>query len=216
MKKETILSKETIQEQGIDVKITQNDIIDVLVEDQIDNYLKIYEELMAEHDDIYSLIKTDADLKAAETLALMKKEIPRGVKEFKSQHHYAAHKSYYNDKFLRIEENQHTKYIFPYTFSFLMKGEIECEIKLIKVIGGLEFTSCMTKRIPYETPSHLLELVKLKEAKVKSFLDSFPSGGINERKIAKAIKNQFTKEFMKSMSPDFKKSLNKSFKLKLN
>lgn len=216
MKKETTLSKETVQEQGIDIKITQGDIIDVLVEDQINNYLKTYEELIDEHNDIYGLVKTDVKLKAAETLALMRKEIPRGVKEFNSQHNYVGHMSYYYDKFLRIEENQHTKYIFPYTASFIIKGEIECEIKLIKVIGGLEFTSSMTKRIPYETPSHLLELVKLKEAKVKKFLDSFPSEGINERKIAKAIKNQFTKEFMKSMSPDFKKSLSKSFKLKLN
>jgi hypothetical protein len=217
MKKETTLSKETIEEQGIDIKITQNDIIDVLVEEQINEYLKEYEEIMSDHLRIYNLIKMDIQQKAEEVIIIMRKDIPKGVKEVSKHHNFNAdYNSTYYDKFLRLEETQYARKIYSYTTSFGTKGVISCKLMLEKVIGGLNFTSFKTAEIPYELPSHLLEAVKLKEEYVKKFLDSFPSEGINERKIAKTIKNQFTKEFMKSMSPDFKKSINKSFKLKLN
>jgi hypothetical protein len=51
--------------------------------------------------------------------------------------------------------------------------------------------------------------------KVKDFIKMVPEKGFNEKEIAKRIKNQFTKEILKTSSSDFRKKLKEGFAIDL-
>lgn len=216
MSKELALTKESIANEGIEIKVTQSDVIDALVEEQINGITNIYDTLVENYKNIIELIEKEwSDFKDK---LVAKQKTPKGltfvvaktngssssyfrlcdVKEYNDSRSAGTLKYFSNTKTISLNEEGNLYIVY------------EGQISGIRVEGE-------SGPIPYKF-SHSKKLVYLMEqhnARVKQFLDMIPAKGINEKEIARKIKNQFTKEILKSSSADFKAKLKEGFGLTL-
>lgn len=216
-KKETglALSKEAIQKEGIEIKLTQADIIDALVEEEIASILSIAETLGETgkkiNQDISDYIKAQIDK------AVSKITVPKGLtfaavaKETinKSDLHHIQVIRVYKDQrgTVLFDQKLHSEY---FTRTERIMIEYKAEVSGVTLQGFSEPIDLNIK-----VPDKYVKLIKEHNVKVEEFFKLIPPKGINEKELAKKIKNQFTKEILKTSSPDFQKKLRAGFGLSL-
>ena len=216
-KKETglALSKEAIQKEGIEIKLTQADIIDALVEEEIGSILSIAETLEETgkklNNDISNYIQSQIDK------AISKITAPKGL-TFDGIANDSFNKgNYHSINVLNPCKDQRGTIIFNtrgfgayFTRTETIKVRYKAEVSGVTLQGFSEPID-----IKIKVPSKYAKLIEEYHQKVEEFFKLIPKSGINEKEIAKKIKNQFTKEILKTSSPDFQKKLRAGFGLSL-
>lgn len=218
MKKENelVLTKESIANEGIEIKVTQSDVIDALVEEQINGITSIFETLKSNQENIMELIQKEFNDFKDKLVA--KQKTPKGLTFVVAKTNGSTSSCFtlYNVNEYHDSRSAGTIKYSSNSRNISLKADgrmylvYEAEISGIKLQGESE-------PIPYKF-SHSKKLVELMEqhnAKVKEFIDIVPAKGINEKEIARKIKNQFTKEILKSSSPEFRAKLKEGFGLTL-
>lgn len=216
MSKELALTKESIANEGIEIKVTQSDVIDALVEEQLNGITSIYETLVENHKNIMELIEKEwSDFK---NKLVAKQKTPRGL-TFGTAKTNGSTSSYFTLYGVNEYHDSRSAGTVKYssnTRNISLKADGKLYIVYEVQIHGIDFQG-ESEPIPYKF-SHSKKLVELMEqhnAKVKEFMDMVPAKGINEKEIARKIKNQFTKEILKSSSPEFRAKLKDGFGLTL-
>lgn len=217
-KKETglALSKEAIQKEGIEIKLTQADIIDALVEEEIGSILSIAETLEETgkkiDQDISEYIKAQIDK------AVSKVTAPKGLTFDGVETQNSFNKgNYHGIKVLSTSKDHRGTIIFNtrgfgayFTRTERIQVRYKTEVSGVTLYGFSEPIDVNIK-----VPSKYIKLIEEYDAKVEEFFKLVPKNGINEKELAKRIKNQFTKEILKTSSPDFQKKLRAGFGLSL-
>jgi hypothetical protein len=209
------LTKEVIANEGIEIKLTQSDVIDMLVQEQLDQVRGIAPTLMETRKNIISLVERERDAAVDRTIKALVPKI-EGLT--------------ITNKVLSYRENE-TVDMFYITESTMNNGTVKYNMQrsLIDkshkgmfrleyetVVGGITLHGkSQPYNYEYTLSDKILELIEENNAKVKEFIASIPESGINEKELAKRIKNQFTKEILQNSSADFKKKLKKSFAIHL-
>jgi hypothetical protein len=217
------LTKESIANEGIEIKITQADVIDALVDDQMEIILNRYEDIQAKSDYLYQKreqIKNDARDKAFEEA---KKKLPKNIKIMEGVEVHTYQKHLANEK--SIEFLHLSKYTSNNGIIEFRKGQnsdlysctitsdasiyIDVQVKDLKIVGSI-----LKFEFSFKYPASFIKEVKENNKVVRQFLEEFPEP-ISPSKISKTIKNKFTKEILRTSSPDFKKKLKAGFGLTL-
>ena len=209
-KKETglALSKEAIQKEGIEIKLTQADIIDALVEEEIGSILSIAQTLEETgkkfHNDVSDYIQSQVDK------AVSKITVPKGLTfdgvEYKGSF---SKGNYHPINVLSSSKDQRGTIIFNtkgYGAYFTKTERIHVRYKT-EVSGVTLYGFSEPIDVNIKVPSKYTKLIEEYHQKVEEFFKLVPKNGINEKEIAKKIKNQFTKEILKTSSPNFQKKL---------
>lgn len=213
----TLLSKEAVQKEGIEVKVSQGDIIEMLVSERVDEIKSMVQTL----DNTYNDLKEglDAEYKAAIKHHASLVKVPKGTKldinkcsanmqqlgqrnEFMLCRPFNG--NYYNP---RSNTLQYQKESRRYVDDVHCKGSVP----VIKVIDGVRLTGWIEFEFDFKHDPKLVTLAEKLEKQVDAFIQSMPPEGINENALTKKIKTEFTKQFVKTMSPEFQKSLKKGF-----
>jgi hypothetical protein len=212
MKKELALNKDAIQKEGIEIKITQSDVIDVLVGQQIENVMSQFRNLESRSVALREAIQTEKDKSIEKALAKIK--IPEGLT---FSHHRVSSTKSVNYKsialnYIRPDDKGHTINLYTGTNTYYNQLQLVLEIYVKTTISDIELIGCLPAfTIKHNISKKLVEEITIHNAQTKAFEEIFPAGGINEKRLAKEIKNKFTKDMIKSMSPEFQKSLSSSF-----
>jgi hypothetical protein len=210
-----VLTKEAIANEGIEVKLTQADVIDMLVGEQVESIRSVYETLRATSLKIEAEIAKEYD-DFVENI-ILKQPVPKSLK-------YVSKKASFRNSgqsldFFILNENIDSRNNIIYStrkryISAEGNGELilcyEGKLSGINVTGLSEAIS-----FNFKHSKKLIDLIEENQKKVLEFLDLVPAKGMNERDIAKKIKNQFTKEILKSSSVDFRKKLKEGFAVDL-
>ena len=225
MSKELALSKTDLINEGIDVKVTQSDIIDYLVSEKVDSIEEQYKKIHSS----YIAIKELCNQEYFEAIEIAKKDIKvPAVKNCvisKVNHLYEQQKDTYELYNINRYESKDT-IKFAKSHKCVIHDDVilklcpEFEIEA----GGMTFFSGSLNRegvekyqitVPFKHSKKLINMIKAHLKEVDNFIKIVPQEGINEKKISREIKNKFTKEFLKTMSTDFKKSLKLGFNTSL-
>jgi hypothetical protein len=218
MKKvELQLTKEAIANEGIEVKLTQADVIDMLVGEQVESIRSVYETLRETSLKIEAEITKEYD-DFLEAIAA-KQIVPKGLQYVKKSSSTTNSNSAQTFDFYILNESidGRNNIIYSTRKRYILSG---CDGKLTLYYGGtisgIEMTG-LSEPIPFKFKhsKKLIALLEENQKKVLEFLDLVPAKGMNEREIAKKIKNQFTKEILKSSSADFRKKLKEGFAVDL-
>lgn len=213
-KAELQLTKESIINEGIDIKLNQADVIDMLVEEQIDQITSIPQKIKETKDDILKIMKNEWD--AYLEKVAKKIPVPKGLTVVTW---YTSTSKNVSDAMDSLREYVDNKGTVTYSknhnsFHSAIEGTLrvkyEGEISGIKVTGESEPIA-----FKFKHSKKLMEYVAAHNAKLEEFLKIVPEKGINEKEIAKRIKNQFTKEILKTSSPEFRKKLKEGFSIDL-
>lgn len=210
MKKEKqMLSKESLLKEGIEIKLTQNDIIDALVEEKIEQMRNECVVLQKEHDELLS--KSNEEAKQFVDKFVKKMKLPKGAVVVKVTHN-CYEITYSSHKLLRpyiAEGIQRNSIEFRFSKqNFGMQCQIEPQIVMQTQVEGFTFTCyhyCGRQLFKHSTK--LGEQILAHAERVENFMNSIPVEGINEKQIAKSIKNKFTREMLKSMSSELQDTL---------
>ena len=212
-----IITKESLSKEGIDVKITQNDIIEFLISEKINTIESECRSLVNMHSEIQRELKAEIE-EAAEKLALTVK-LPKGLKLDRFVKDFANHKDstkylgVYRNEYrdvISFRENNHT---FHKSFEIIISPVYCTEISGVKLSSSVDYQASV--KIPFTYSDALIKRIEIHTKTVSEFLKKVPQDGISEKKLNKEIKNQFTKEFLKGMSSDFKKALRLGFNTKV-
>jgi len=217
------LTKESIANEGIEIRLTQADVIDALVDEQMEIILSRYEAIKAKSELLYQKskqIKTDACNKVFEE---MKTKLPKNIKirEDAKLNDYQLHLSNHKHvEFLYIEKYTSNNGIIDFkirNWSDLYTGIITKESSIyIKIdVKDLDIQGAVLKfEYSFKYPASFVKEIKEHNEVVRQFCQEFPEP-ISPTKISKTIKNKFTKEILRTSSPDFKKKLKAGFGLTL-
>lgn len=208
---ETGLSKDSVVKEGIDIKISQADIIDMLVGEQFDNVMDTCHTLQARSKE---LMKALADeYKAAINEAVKKVPLPKGCVMTTTEQAQKNVKSNFQINDINIQSNERTG-----TKSFWSNNrqcsdllDVEGNVIIEKIIEDIPFVGRIPFKTKFKHSKKLIDQINSHNTEVTEFLASIPKEGINEKEISKKIKNQFTKQVVKAMSPEFRKSLKLGF-----
>ena len=212
-KNELSLSKEAILKEGIEIKLTQSDVIDALVAEQIETILQTYEKLKTEQENIRAFINKEWE-EAVENI-VNAQDTPKGVKiEGKDSWHKNEKSIALNIIFKNTDSRENIRFGFSYN-----NISLKC-LGSVSIIYSLKSKGILFKGIgetidfDFEHSKGLEKRIKDHNEKVTEFCENFKSG-LNEKQIAKMIKNKFTKEILKTTSLDFKQKLIDGFGLTL-
>jgi hypothetical protein len=223
MSKELALSKTDLTNEGIDVKVTQSDIIDYLVSEKIETFEEQCKKLNQNYKAIKDLCNEEYN-KATE-IATKDIKAPKSCVISHVSRRYETPKDRYNLYTVNRYESKDTiKYVKGHNSTI----EDDVILKLapqfkIEVEGIIFFTGSLDNKdlkkyeitVPFKHSKRLIDMINAHTKEVDKFLEIVPEEGINEKKISRDIKNKFTKEFLKTMSTDFKKSLKLGFNTSL-
>ena len=210
MSNEVALSKESLQSEGIELKLTQSDIIEMLVEDQVKSITDIADNLEEEKKTINEMINKEWDNAIQKQLKNF--PIPKGfiIEDYNKSNHDVERNVFatlrgYVDQRSTITYGQHTSEI-------VVSCKVRLTLKYRAIISKIEmFGNSEPIEFNFKLSKKLVDLVNEHSKKVKDFLDKMPAKGISEKEIAKTIKNRLTKEMIKNMNPDLQKALKKGF-----
>jgi hypothetical protein len=209
-----VLTKEAIANEGIEIKLTQSDVIDALVEEQLASITSIAETLKQTTKDLTLAVKDEFN--AFLDKLVEKTPLPKGLvldsrksayDGYETQYIYGINE--YNDKHvIRYDKREKT------SFTVNAKGTLFItytgEFSGIKVTGTSEGIS-----FKFNHSKKLLDMIQKHNEKVIEFIQMVPANGLNEKEIAKKIKNHFTKEILRSSSAEFRAKLKEGFGLNL-
>jgi hypothetical protein len=215
------LSKSSLQSEGVEIKLTQNDIIEALVEQQIEQIENQFKSLDKEYEDIVALMEKEVnDFRETKVKSI---KIPKSASVGKWS--YSVRGDYKEKdllKTIRINEDSYArehgriKYYNSMGLRIVMNCKISFYASVSLEIEGLTFKSeVSTKDFNFKHSEELAKMIEDYNEKCEAFMCNIPKNGINEKEIAKKIKNQFTREMLTAMSSELKDALNKNFKLGL-
>ena len=218
------LTKESIANEGIEIRLTQADVIDALVDEQMEIILSRYEAIKAKCDYLYQKrkqIKADACDKAFEEA---KKKLPKNIKIKEGdkvntyQKHFLSNEKSIEFLFLTKHTNNNSiinfgigQYSNLHSCTITSDASIYVDVQ-VKDLNILN--SILKFEFSFKYPASFIKEIKEHNKVVTQFAAEFPEP-ISPSKISKTIKNKFTKEILKTSSPDFKKKLKAGFGLTL-
>lgn len=211
---ELILSKDAVQKEGIEVKVTQGDIIDMLVSERIEEIESMYETLKDSGKQIIDALA--AEWKAAQINNAKKVKVPKGFKLDLEHIHGGVAKAEVILKVVRLDA-AYRKDAIHYTSrqaSYNDDVVAKFRVKAYKEVDGVMFEGQIPFEFHFKYDEKLVKLLEEHNKKIEAFIAVLPEEGISEKVLARKVKNTFTKEFVKTMSPDFQKSLKKGFGFK--
>ena len=215
-KAELQLTKESIANEGIEIKLSQADVIDMLVEEQIGKIKNIFETLSETSIALGKEIEREYQEHIEAVIA--KQPVPKGLKvvarnvgSFSSigktvilytltEYVDSRNNITYSTRTTNIAESCEAKVSIQY----------EGTVSGIEMRGNGEFIP-----FKFKHSKKLIALVEETKQKAEEFLKLVPAKGFNEKEIAKRIKNQFTKEILKTSSAEFRKKLKEGFAVEL-
>lgn len=220
----TSLSKEQLQKEGIEIKITQNDIIDVLVQERVQWLEQEYKVLREEFDALMK--ESQEQVQEAVENKVRSMKLPKKCIITKIDSHYAYKGRNCNlevRKLVTVGEPYKEHYsrneltYRPHTSLFAEKCVAYGTVYLALTEDDVEFHAQVS--VPEFTLKHnkaFMKRIEAHEKKVQAFFDSLPQSGVlNEKEIARHIKNTFTKEMLKNMSPEFVQTMRKGFSMNI-
>lgn len=208
---ELVLSKDAVQKEGIDVKVTQGDIIEMLVSERIDEIESMYETLRDSGKQIISAL--DAEWKEARNAHAKKVKLPKGFKLNLEQINRVDWKAQVNHKVLNLDYSYNRSSVFYRAKQTSCIDDVTAKfvVKAYKEVEGVTYEGWIPFEFHFKHDEKLVKLLAENNKQVEAFVASLPEEGISEKELTRKIKNTFTKEFVKTMSPDFQKSLKKGF-----
>jgi hypothetical protein len=215
-KAELQLTKESIANEGIEVKLTQSDVIEMLVEEQVGEIKKIFETLRETSISLGKEIEREYQEYIDAVVA--KQPVPKGLKVV------ARNVSSFTSTGKTVTLYTLNEYVDSrnnITYSTRTHNIAEsCEAKVFihyeGIVSGIDMRG-NGEPIPFKFKhsKKLIALVEETREKAEEFLKLVPAKGFNEKEIAKRIKNQFTKEILKTSSAEFRKKLKEGFAVEL-
>jgi hypothetical protein len=208
---ELVLSKDAVQKEGIDVKVTQGDIIEMLVSERIEEIETMYETLRDSGKKIIEAL--EAEWKEARIAHAKKVNVPKGFKLNLEHINKIDAKPGATLKVLRLDYSYQRNTVFYRSRSSNCHDNFEGKfsVKAYKEVDGVMFEGWIPFEFCFNHSEKLLKLLEENNKQIEAFVASLPEEGISEKELTRKIKNTFTKEFVKTMSPDFQKSLKKGF-----
>lgn len=214
------LTKESIANEGIEIKLTQADVIDALVDEQMEIINNRYNSIQKEYEDIMKFFKDERKKLSIKHFEEVRKKLPKYVivDEDPSFHftriqskgkdlpilHISKYTNNRSISFAQREHNSTNTYV-------VTKATFKVTIKSPDF--PLDSTTCSFTFVQKDSPA-IIKRIKEHNLRVEQFINDFPEE-INPSKISKDIKNKFTKEILKTSSPDFKKKLKAGFGITL-
>jgi len=216
---ELALTKEAILAEGIEIKVTQTDVIDALVEEQLAAYQAKVDKLNEEA----QALKTELRLihEAAEKVIVDKFTAEGKFKGMTIDYighdlKYNSYKSHEIYCITKQEKNNSGTYSYSYRGSsvYVDAPSLLVTVKVLKTVNGITLIGLISEKISIEYSADFIARIKKQNKKIEDFLKTVPEK-ISEREISKRIKNQFTKEILKSSSKEFKQKLKLGFSMDL-
>jgi hypothetical protein len=227
MKEEQLqLTKESIAAEGIEIKITQADVIDALVDEQMEVVMSKFKELKKNYVSIEDKIKKAQDEPRNKAIAEIEKKLPKYItveKGFFGTYGYGA-KPGTGKRMVILEirasvygpaNSNTTEFSLREAWSSGLNGHVIQQIPVKVHVKDVDIqTSFVKVEFHYKIPAALLKEIDEHNAKCNQFIKDYPEP-ISPSKISKQIKNKFTKEILKGSSTDFKKKLKLGFGMDL-
>ena len=205
------LSKEDIVKEGIEIKLTQSDVIEMLVEEQVNTITETIEKLNQKAQVLFDETKLEWETYIDGLLASV--PVPKGL--IVTGRYFTNTSVTGNNQIFDIREgyvsNGNIKYVCNYkSCTTSAKGVIT--INYQGTISGIELKGHVSgPDYDFTHSKKLVAAIEKHNKEVKDFLALMPEKGINWKEIARKIKNQFTKEILKTSSADFRKKLKEGF-----
>ncbi len=210
------LSKESLINEGIEIKLSQADLIEMLVADKLSLIDNKAEALNKEYDLIKSLV--NAEYETAKEKQELKITIPKGLSKKRTSHSVTKSKQNYSLKniYKRNDSNSgRTLDVFRYTSNVCGSVDDDCIIEASITVETITEDIQMTGHLPYsfkfKHSKGLIERIKNYQVEFDLFIKSQPKEGYNEKLLTKEIKNNLTKEVIRNTSKEFKESLRVGF-----
>lgn len=215
-KAELQLTKESIANEGIEVKLTQSDVIEMLVEEQLGEIKKIFENLRETSISLGKEIEREYQEYIDAIVA--KQPVPKGLRVSTRDVSSFTSKGKTVSLYTLNEyvDSRHNITYSTRTSSIAESCEAHVKIYYQGTISGIEVGG-WGEPIPFKFKhsKKLIALVEETRERAEEFLKLVPAKGFNEKEIAKRIKNQFTKEILKTSSAEFRKKLKEGFAVEL-
>jgi uncharacterized protein (UPF0335 family) len=210
---ETGLTVKEIQKEGIELKLTQNDLIEMLVQEKvkaIDEQIQAYRtrgRLLVER------IEQEKETASRKVFDGFKDALPEG---------YAIEEVSYPEE-IDIVNREHIRLFYEnstfenYTKSssyFYIKSILKLKLTVTVTNPNLDLklTGFTILRVgEFFISSKLLEDIKRHNADYDEFCKTLPANGISLTKMTKIIKSEFTKQILSKSSAEFKKKLKAQF-----
>lgn len=215
------LTKESIANEGIEIKLTQADVIDALVDEQMEIINNRFNSIEKEYKDILQFFKDERQKIVMKHFEEVKKKLPKYliVDENPDFCFKAIESNGKELKMLTILKHSTTGKTISFSVrdygtintNILLQANFDVKIKCSDF--DIHPTRGSFKFVHRDSPA-TIKRIKEHNLKVEQFLKDFPEE-INPSKISKDIKNRFTKEILKTSSPDFKKKLKAGFGITL-
>lgn len=210
---ELSLTKESIANEGIDIKLTQSDVIDALVEEQINSIVSQVETLRLSTKALAESVKKEFQvcMDAAVTKAPVSKTLTIVEKDYTRGHRDKDNQIVLTDISDLEVRGGSTIYRKTNTCYVVLQGEAKLSIKYEGVVDDINVTGRFETMFPFKYSKKLVKAIEEHNKRVDEFMAIMPEKGINEKEIARKIKNQFTKEILKTSSPEFRKKIQDGF-----
>lgn len=210
-KTELALTKETIAKEGIEIKLTQGDVIDALVEENMEAIRENHNDLVIQREHILKILDQEKERFIKKFVS--KQDTLKDCKAVDTMWTYVQGWDHTSLPDVREHTNHKDTVMFQKRESPIA---LRCEVRMsviyqtninsIKFTGESEYVTCH-----FTYSNKTIDLIKRYNKNVDAFMAMIPEKGLNPKEITKKIKNQFTKEILKSTSPDFKDKLFKTF-----
>lgn len=209
------LTKESIANEGIEIKITQADVIDALVEEQMEAINSRHQLIIKTKELIQQKIDAIKLLARDKAIALLESKLPKMVSVDAVTKRYGSCKTTGKTVYLETvkSNSDHTgiRYDLRDSTSISSKVEYLEDIPVNVNIKGLEIEgSSIQIRYNVSIPPSIFKDIEEHNLVCRKFATEFPEK-INPTKISKSIKNKFTKEILKTSSADFRNKLKTGF-----
>lgn len=215
--KELLLTRESIANEGIEIKVSQSDVIDALVEEQINAITSQVEEIKLSTRAIFADIK--AELQVCIDDAVAKAPVSKHLTIIETDHTRIYSEDRKETQLLSIDDREvrggTTIYRKVNNYDVVLQGQAKLIVKYQGIIDGINVVGRFDTTFTFKYSKKLVKAIQEHNKRVDAFAEILPEKGINEKDIARKIKNQFTKEILKTSSPEFKQKMLDGFGINL-
>jgi hypothetical protein len=201
-----VITKEQVLNEGIKIEVTQGDVIDMLVNEQVNAILAQKEALNQRTEELYLKLHEE-DEKFKKLLKLPKGTVFQSWgttnkydEQLKTAEIHFIYEREDNKNSFRLDVQK------KYTKNY---GDCNLNVKVSLMHEGVEFTSTIATKLKLNFSKGLLDQISKHNQEILDFVIKFPK--LNEAAVAKKIKSQFTKQIIKGSSKEFRQALEKSF-----
>lgn len=202
-----VITKEQVANEGIKIEVTQGDVIDMLVNEQVNAIMAQKEALNQKTEELYLKLKQEDD-KFKKLLKL-----PKGTvfTDWNVKNQYSDdYKLVVINKIIEDNNNNKSSASFYVSKAYsLLYGNLDLTVYIKLIHEGLDFKSNISLKTKCSFSKSILEEISQHNEEIVEFVQKFPK--LNEAAVAKKIKSQFTKQIVKGTSKEFRQALEKSF-----